>query len=128
MIPFDPPYNYDVLSMWDTRSFVQALKGKVVISSAYLFADPDDPVAVAEAEQMAGWFKDFIPPEENAMEPLSEVYVPIIDQTQSVVVDPGDAKDPGKCLVMFSRSLASLSNPFALQLEFSPVPGIGAIS
>ena len=95
VVPLDPPYNYDVLSMWDTSSVEQALKGKVVISSAYLIPDPEDPDAVAEAEQMSDWFKDFVHPDENPLEPLSEVYFPIIDQTDSVIIKNHESLQPG---------------------------------
>jgi hypothetical protein len=51
---------------------------KAVLSVPLMIPRPDDPVAVAEAEGWCGFFKAFIPRNENCMEPVSVWYYPII--------------------------------------------------
>jgi hypothetical protein len=52
---------------------------RVGISEAYLIPGrQDDPEKVAEDVDEAEWIKDFIPPEDDPMEPISDIIYPII--------------------------------------------------
>jgi len=51
---------------------------KAIISGAFLIPRPDDPDKNAEEEATADWYKDFLPPYEEVMEPMSDLVYPII--------------------------------------------------
>ena len=49
-----------------------------------IFYDSDDPVAEAETEANAKYFADFLPSDENTVEPMSDLYYPVIDKVDHV--------------------------------------------
>lgn len=61
----------------------------VTIASPYMNPDVNDPEAVEVAEGNAQWLSDKIHPDEEPLEPASEIYFPIRDNTDSVRT-PGD--------------------------------------
>jgi hypothetical protein len=50
----------------------------VSITEAYLIAEPDDYALQAENEYNAEWFRDYLPPGEEPLEPVSDIYYPIL--------------------------------------------------
>jgi hypothetical protein len=97
VIPRYAPYNWDLLAFSDNRSVVAILQDhRVVISEAYLLPDPEDPIAVAETEYNIDWFSDFLGPEQDASEPVSDIYYPILDKNDAVTIeDPENEKFVG---------------------------------
>lgn len=57
---------------------------KVGITPAYMLPDPDDEEKVRIMEIEADWFRDYIKPGEEAMEPVSQILYPIIDNVESI--------------------------------------------
>jgi hypothetical protein len=51
---------------------------KAVVSQPFMIPNPKDKAAVTEAEIWCGYYDQFIPPDENCLEPLSYWYYPII--------------------------------------------------
>jgi len=61
-----------------------------VISEAYMIPsgnnNQDDPAKLKELNAFADFFKDYIDPGENPMEPVSDIYYPIYEQAADFVV------------------------------------------
>jgi hypothetical protein len=51
---------------------------KVVVSKPFMIPPPDDKDAIDEAMAWCGYYRDFLSPNENCMEPLGYWYYPII--------------------------------------------------
>jgi hypothetical protein len=72
-----PLYNWD---LWDFPSFRQGIGEEVMLSHlagitpAYHLPDPNDPADVLDANISAEWFRDYVPPGRNLLEPASDVY------------------------------------------------------
>lgn len=52
---------------------------QVGLTAAFLIAEPDDHALIAENQVTADWYSDFIAPDEEPMEPMSDLLYPIID-------------------------------------------------
>jgi hypothetical protein len=74
------PYNWDLLSSRIVTTSTDAmLKTKqAVISEAYMIPDYSDAEKLAETQLTADWFRDFLRPGEDPMEPVSDIYYPIL--------------------------------------------------
>ena len=85
VIPHYPVYNWDLLSLVYNASAEEVMyKGKVVITEPYLIPDPNNPEEMEEAEITADWAKDYIGPEEDPMEPMSDIMYPIYNDVSRV--------------------------------------------
>ena len=52
---------------------------KVSLEGAYLIAEPDDLEAIASNEFDGEWIADFLPPGEEPLEPVSDIYYPLVE-------------------------------------------------
>jgi len=84
----------DLLS-WSNQLAATAVfdSQNVILSEAYMVPDYADPVALADSMVWVDWFKDLIDPNEEPMEPVSDIYYPIIDKIDSVTTID-EAYDP----------------------------------
>jgi hypothetical protein len=96
-IPRYAPYNWDLLGYSDTRSIEAILQThRVIVSEAYHLPDPGDPIAVTETDVSVDWFSDFLGPDQDPSEPVSDIYYPILDKNDAVTIeDPENEKFVG---------------------------------
>ena len=91
-IVFDPqmaPYNYDVFSLPSlARHWLPVIESKRPMVTR--FENVMDPFSVRskEEQQRIDRIRNFIPADENPAEPVMTLIYPIIDQKESVKVDP----------------------------------------
>jgi hypothetical protein len=57
-----------------------------VVTDPYMIPTPDNPVHQAEVEYWADFYRNFLPEDEEAMEPVSDFLYPIIDNIDHVIV------------------------------------------
>lgn len=78
-------YNWDKLGE-DDISILPVLpvleNNSATVSAARVEPDSNDKAAVELAQGYAEWFKDFIGPDEDPMEPVSDIYYPIYKENQ----------------------------------------------
>lgn len=87
VVPRYPAYNWDVTSIVNNTMIVQILEHhKTIISEPYLIPNPDCPTAIEEAESEADWFLDYIGPDEDPMEPVSDILYPMYDNVSRVTL------------------------------------------
>ena len=87
VIPRYPAYNWDLLTQVYNASVEQVLEHhKAVITEPYMLPDPNNPDEVAEAQATADWFTDYIGPDEDPYEPVSDIYYPIYDDVSRVTL------------------------------------------
>ena len=81
VIPYDPPYNWDLLSSVDNTGYNLVLEThKPTLSEPYLLhAEDSDPALIQENLDEAEWVSDYLTSDEDPMEPISDYYYPIID-------------------------------------------------
>jgi hypothetical protein len=81
VVPYFPPYNWDAMKFHSLAEDLPQLfdDQKVLISGVPNLPDPNDPAAVEEATSNVDWVKDFIMPDEDPWEPMSNVYYPMLD-------------------------------------------------
>jgi len=83
-IAYDPPYNWDLMSSpsstsMDTSAQEAILKThKVVITDTYLISYPDDEERIENDKDEAEWISNYLPEGEEPMEPISDIFYPII--------------------------------------------------
>jgi hypothetical protein len=53
---------------------------KVTLGDAYMIAEPDDFEKIADNLEEAKWVVNYIPPGEEPLEPISDIYYPIIEE------------------------------------------------
>jgi DNA-directed RNA polymerase subunit F len=84
------------MSVSDTKSIDSLLEThRVSLSEAYMLTDPDDDELTVENMCAAHYFKDYISPDEEALEPVSDIYYPIIeDATDSFNLFDGGSYNP----------------------------------
>jgi hypothetical protein len=63
------------------------------LTEAYLIAEPDDFALQAENEYNAEWIGDFLPPGEEPLEPVSDIYYPILEHYHEVFNHANHVKD-----------------------------------
>jgi hypothetical protein len=80
VVPVYPPYNWDGATYTALASALPQLlvDKRVVISRVTNLPDSDDLDAVAEAEENSDWAKGYIGEDEDPSEPMSEIFYPII--------------------------------------------------
>jgi len=79
VIPFDPIYNWDLLSSLVTTSALVVMETHLItISEPYLVNWPDDLEYQEENEAEAEWFSNYLEPGEEPLEPVFDIYFPII--------------------------------------------------
>ena len=57
-------------------------KNKTIVSAAFLLPDLSVPSEVQTAEFTRDWIQDFLRPDEEPMEPVSNIYYPIMDSAE----------------------------------------------
>jgi hypothetical protein len=96
VVPYYWPYNWDGLSYDDlafaTLHSMDTLR--VVVNKVTNLPDLNDPVAVALAADFSDWAGDFIGEDEDASEPMSELFYPIINSINDVTIDTDDVEEP----------------------------------
>lgn len=110
------PRNRDLMSVPNTEFMnISAARAtlqthKVGISEAYLIAYPEDTERIAIDEASAQFYEGFLPPGTDAMQPISDIFYPIMeDAYQDIKLMPGDGDnyDTGsqKIVGIFSMSV-----------------------
>jgi hypothetical protein len=92
VIPKYPPYNWNGLA-YDafSKALLYSMDTKsVVVTAVTNHADPDDPVAVAQAANTSDWAVPYIDNNEDPREPFSNMYYPVIDAIDNVVIQVAD--------------------------------------
>jgi class 3 adenylate cyclase len=83
-IAYDAPYNWDLTSVPNTATMstssmdVVRTTHRAVLTEAYLISYPDDEERLAEDMIEAEWIASYLPPGEEPMEPISDIFYPII--------------------------------------------------
>jgi len=81
LIPVDPPYNWDLLSApMNITVLSTAMNHRVTITEAYLIAFPNDTESIEENIAEADWVSVYLTTDEDPMEPMSDIYVPILTE------------------------------------------------
>lgn len=94
---YDPVYNWDLTSDWDitncsewedetepceeisTATDVAVKRHKAVLSEGYLIQDENSTEAEIESDmEEANWIANYLPPNEEPMEPVFDMYYPIL--------------------------------------------------
>jgi hypothetical protein len=93
------PYNWDLQTQIVTASADTVLKTKrAVITEAYMIPDFNNAEQLAETQAFADWFGEFVRPGEDPMEPVSDIYYPILtsmrDSVSVDIMDKVDMDDP----------------------------------
>ena len=92
----EPPYNFDYMSVTFPESMEVTLeKGTVTITEAYLLPDPEEEEELVETAAWIDWLSNFVTPEEDPSEPVSDIYFPFFAVTDKVVVDPSEHSPVG---------------------------------
>lgn len=103
VIPTYAPYNWNGLA-YDAfaKGLVFSMETKSVVMTAVAnHADPNDPVAVEQAATTSHWAIPYIDEDEDPNEPFADMYYPVIDKIEDVVLKPSrDTKALG--VVAFS--------------------------
>mgnify|MGYP003563969152 CR=1 FL=1 len=103
VIPYYYPYNWNALAYEAfSKPLLTALETKSVLFAPVAnHADPKDPVAVSHAAVTNDWAIPFLAPGEDPSEPFSDMYYPVMDTKDNVViVDINNTKAIG--IVAFS--------------------------
>jgi len=108
-----PPFNYDYAATMPNTAILSAVdNGTIVLSAPYMLPDPENPIQVEETDLWAEFFADYISPEDDPYEPISEYYFPVFDSDLSTVkIDP-DTSSVGKFILCSC----------CLTLPYSPKP------
>jgi len=103
IVPTWPPYNYDYISgLSYTTAHTDCLRtNKITITNPYMNPDPNNPDEVQRAEENAAWYYARIHPDEEPLEPASDLYFPIRDNANSVDTDPSEYPPVGVFAVSF---------------------------
>ncbi|CAB9500916.1 Receptor-type guanylate cyclase gcy [Seminavis robusta] len=90
VIPTWPPYNWNGLSgLAFAKSMFYTMETKsVVVTPVANNADPNDPVAAAQAKVTSDWAIPYLDPDEDTNEPFSDMYYPVLPSIDSVLIDP----------------------------------------
>jgi hypothetical protein len=81
----EPPYNFDYMSVSFPDSMEVTLeKGTATITEAYLLPDPDNAIQVEETALWIEWLRNFVTPQEDPSEPVSDIYYPFYNVTDTV--------------------------------------------
>ncbi|CAB9518478.1 Receptor-type guanylate cyclase gcy [Seminavis robusta] len=80
LVPTSPVYNWDLATVAENESVLHCIQAhQTSISRAYMVAsENDDPAIKVENEAWADYFSNYISPHEEAMEPLSDFYYPMV--------------------------------------------------
>lgn len=98
---YDPPYNYDHFAAADNSAYMTAFTNKTtVITNTYLLPNPDNPDEVIQAEAYGLWYSNYLGPDDNPNEPVSEFIYPVIDSANLSPKFPSD----GKVVMFFAMS------------------------
>jgi hypothetical protein len=88
VIPKYPPYNWNGLA-YDafSKGLVYCMDTKsVVVTAVANHADPDDPVAVAQAATTSDWAFPYLDDHVDPREPFSDMYYPVLEAIDDVVI------------------------------------------
>ncbi|KAL7569517.1 hypothetical protein ACA910_013892 [Epithemia clementina (nom. ined.)] len=109
LIPTTAVYNWDLATVVDNTSVLKCLEvHKVTLSKAYHIAYPGDSSLDAENQAWADYFSPFITTGENPMEPLSDLYYPIIEDAvdwRNVRGDPNYDPSKHRVVGIFAQSV-----------------------
>ena len=89
VIPYYYPYNWNALA-YDAfaNGLLYTMEHKqVVVTPVANHADPTDPIAVAQALVTSDWAAPYLEPGEDPNEPFSDMYYPVMDTIDDVVMD-----------------------------------------
>jgi hypothetical protein len=79
LVPTMPIYNWDLATVAENESVLNSIqKHKVSTSRAYMVGDGGDPAIAAKNKAWPDYFCNYIDPLEEAMEPLSHIYYPMV--------------------------------------------------
>lgn len=89
VIPVWAPYNFNGLTWTEAApNFEQILrKHKVILGNAWLLPDPNDEEEMAAHEAALAWVENYVPEDQNADEPVSDFYYPILDVTDAISIE-----------------------------------------
>ncbi|KAL3940795.1 MAG: hypothetical protein SGBAC_004733 [Bacillariaceae sp.] len=89
VVPTWPPYNFDYITgLPYTSAHTEMLdKGSIIIAAPYLNPDVSSEAEMREAIRFSGWLYDRLHPDEEPLEPASDLYFPIFDGLDSFNVD-----------------------------------------
>lgn len=95
-ISYEPPYNWDLMSSPSSTSMNITAHQKlidtnnVIISDAYLISYPDDEQRLESDKDEAEWISSYLPDGEEPMEPISDIYYPIVMESNRQIEIGGD--------------------------------------
>jgi len=79
VVPTYPMYNWDLSTAVFKDPWHAVVQTHLVtITEPYMIAWPDDYEKQAENEAEADWIKRYLDPDENPLEPISDIYYPVI--------------------------------------------------
>ena len=79
---------------------------KAVITESYLISYPNDTEQVEEDRLEAEWISDYLPEGEEPMEPISDIYYPIIaNSNKHIEVKDGAGEEGHNLVALFSISI-----------------------
>jgi hypothetical protein len=80
LVPTSPVYNWDLATVAGNESVLHCITThQTAVSRAYMVAsENDDPAIKIENEAWADYFSNYISPNEEPMEPLSDFYYPMV--------------------------------------------------
>ncbi|CAJ1943563.1 unnamed protein product [Cylindrotheca closterium] len=89
IVPTWPPYNYDYITglSYTTAHTEMLEKGSIVITAPYLNPDPNDEAAMKSAMSTADWLSERLHPDEEPLEPASDLYFPVFDDLDTFEID-----------------------------------------
>jgi hypothetical protein len=70
-------------------------KRKAAMSKPYMLTSSNNPVALAEYEIWCEYYKDFLSPDDECMEPMVDWYYPIIDTVDEIEITKDDSYPNG---------------------------------
>jgi len=111
-IAYEPPYNWDLMSAPSSTSMNTTAHQKlidtrkVVITDAYLISYPGDEERLENDKEEAEWISNYFLDGEEPMEPISDVFHPILREANRQIEIDEDHKDYEHDLVgIFSVSI-----------------------
>lgn len=89
IIPYYYPYNWNALAYEAfSKPLLATMASKsVVFGPVANHADPNDPIAVAQSELTNDWAIPYLTDGEDASEPFSDMYYPVIEMFDGVTLD-----------------------------------------
>jgi len=111
-ISYEPPYNWDLMSVplgksKNTSAYHKLMDThKVTVTDAYLISYPDDEERLENDKEEAEWISSYLLDGEETMEPISDIYYPILfEANRQIEIDEYGKDQQHDVVAIFSLAV-----------------------